>query len=172
MRGAGQRGWCQRKRRACCMGMGMGERLRVVLRLRMWVLVLRKGLLWWQRMVLIVQSVWSKRCLQLQWGLQWGCAQRIVVLLLMLLLLVEEGSVVGLEALQVGCMQGQPLRSVQGAIRALLQRAEVRLVVMELFLRWLHDARRTQTTGRPRVDASPVDQIQKCGTSGTVTGSS
>lgn len=97
--------------------------------------------------------------------------------ILWLLVVVEEG-ILGVEGVQVMRVQGQRLGMVERAVRGLLQRREGaglhrRIgIVVELFLRWLLHGARTGTTGWPREGALPVHLIQKCGTCGTVTGSS
>lgn len=72
-----------------------------------------------RKLLLEVERVWWQRCeLLRQWGLLRGSAE-LRILLLLLLLLVEQ--LARMEALLQIRMQGQPLRIIEGSIRALLQ---------------------------------------------------
>lgn len=92
------------------MVLRMVHLLDLLVRLRRILLLLRK-------LLLVVERVRWQRCeLLRQWGLLRGSTE---LRILLLLLLVEQ--LARMEALLQIRMQGQPLRIIEGSIRALLQ---------------------------------------------------
>ena len=112
VRGAGH--WARRRSK------GRAGRVRMVLgmvHLLDLLVGLRRILLRWRKLLLIVERVWWQRCeLLRQWGLLRGRAE---LRILLLLLLVEQFA--RMEALLQIRMQGQPLRIIEGSVWALLQ---------------------------------------------------